>query len=223
MSWTDKCALETIWKLAKHFKVKEFVETGTFMGINAEVHATHFELLETSEINEEYWRKSFRRLNRFDNVGCYNISSKRHIKEFIEDYKKSKRKDYVIFYLDAHFYNPKGPRWVVREELKTLKGFDKAIVIIHDFNNGLGHCIYDGERLGWNVVGKDLMKINKNFKFYTNNLDYVDIVKPREMKDEAAEDNIKYLWKTPRLTYRGILYALPKKVRGFKLVSYSHR
>jgi hypothetical protein len=29
-----------------------------------------------------------------------------------------------------------------------MKGMKNAIIIIHDFDNGLGHCVYDGERLG---------------------------------------------------------------------------
>jgi len=159
----------------------------------------------------EYYEEAKRRLDKYDNVKLFNVDSQKHILDFIKEYKQQNRKDYVIFYLDAHFYNPDGPRWVVQRELDALKGFDKAIVIIHDFNNGLGHCIYDGERLGWNVV-KNIKKINNKFKYYTNLLEHCDIVKLGEMNDLVAEDNVKYLWQTPRLTYRGLLYAVPSKL-----------
>jgi len=211
MSWTDKGALKTIWAIKDFFKVRTLVETGTFKGINAEIHANHFDEVQTSELIPEYYEEAKRRLDKYDNVKLFNVDSQKHILDFIKEYKQQNRKDYVIFYLDAHFYNPDGPRWVVQRELDALKGFDKAIVIIHDFNNGLGHCIYDGERLGWNVV-KNIKKINNKFKYYTNLLEHCDIVKLGEMNDLVAEDNVKYLWQTPRLTYRGLLYAVPSKL-----------
>jgi hypothetical protein len=120
-----------------------------------------------------------------------------------------------MFYLDAHFYNPKLPkskRFVVLDELKSLKGRKDAIIIIHDFDNGLGHCRYDGIRLGMNILKNPLKKVNPKFYLYTNRLESCDIMKPEETNDPVMQDNLNYAWSEPRLTYRGILYCLPKRL-----------
>jgi len=64
-----------------------------------------------------------------------------------------------------------------------------------------------------NLLKKDLLKINSKFKFYTNELSSCDIKKINEAENEDEKDNLEYAWSEPRLTYRGILYCLPKEVK----------
>ena len=159
----------------------------------------------------------------------FNQDSAEFLKQFIEQYKKDKREDYVIFYLDAHFYDTQlkpENRFVVLRELKALKDFDKAIIIIHDFDNNLGHITYDGQPLNLELLKEDLLNINPNFKFYTNELESCQIVKKEEVikgieglePDFETLENLDYAWSTPRLTYRGLLYCSPDKilVKGLK-------
>jgi len=215
MSWTDRGSVETIKRIRDQFKVKTFVETGTFKGINAQIQSKNFEEVETYESIHAYWYEATDRFMKLElnNVRSFYCDSVRGLKLFIRDYKKLKRKDTIIFYLDAHFYNPKGPRWQVKRELRALRGFKNAIIIIHDFDNGLGHCIYDGERLGMNVLGKLLNKVNPNFHYYTNRIEDCDIMHPEETEDLTMKDNLVYAWSKPRLTYRGLLYCVPKKLK----------
>lgn len=209
MSWTDLGAIRTIRQLRDFFGLETFVETGTFKGINAQVQSRNFKWVYTCEINPRFYREAKSRLRQRKNVVCVNQDSS----EFLRQFKGKK-----LFYLDAHFYNPKGPRWVVKDELKSIPSNDECVIVIHDFDNGLGHCIYDGERLGMDVVQQGLSRINPRFHYYTNRLEDCDILTPEMAADEVMKDNLKYAWSSPRLTYRGLLYAVPRELPNeFKL------
>jgi len=223
MSWTDNQAVETIKKLRDIFKIETFLETGTFKGINARLHSFNFEEVITCEKIPEYFKEANRKLTFYSNVLCVHMDSKHFLKNFVRTYNEHKRKDIVFIYLDAHFYDknlPKSKRFQVLDELKELKNFKNCIICIHDFDNGLGHITYDGISLDLDLIKKDLMNVNPNFKLYTNELSTCDIVKPtlKSIKDanlsvdKETLDNLEYTWSSPRLTYRGILYALPKEV-----------
>lgn len=229
MSWTDKKAVEQIKKLKDKFNIKTLVETGTFKGINARLHSSNFDEVLTCEIMEEYFSSASEKLKDYQNVKIFKKSSPDFLKEFVEEYNKKNRTDFILFYLDAHFYNPSLPpekRFVVLDELKALKGFKNAVILIHDFDNGLGHITYDGRPLNLDILKNNLMDVNPDFRLYTNDLDSCDIVKPnlKDIKeaglvlDEETLDNLEYAWSSPRLTYRGILYAIPEELgEGFNL------
>lgn len=203
MSWTDKKSVLDIINIARQNNIQDLVETGAFYGINAEVQSANFRKVYTCEINPTYFAEANIRLSKYSNVEITNEDSQAFLKRFKGKY---------LFYLDAHFYNPEGPRWVVQDELRAIGRNTECAIVIHDFDNSLGHCIYDGERLGMNVVGDLLKKINPNFYYYTNRLEDCDIMKPEETDDEVKKDNLKYAWQTPRLTYRGLLYCSPTKL-----------
>ncbi len=220
MCWLDRTAIKQIIKLRDEFNISTFIETGAFMGINAKFHSHNFKDVLSCDIKEEYLKIAMEKIKKLNNVFIEKKSSPKFLKDFIKNYKKTGRKDTVFMYLDAHFYDPllpKEDKWVVQGELKSLEGFENCVVCIHDFDNGLGHCNYDGEPLGMNVVGGLLKKVNPNFNFYTNELATCDIIEERDVKsikglssDTETLDNIMYAHSTPRLTYRGILYCTPK-------------
>ncbi len=223
MSWTDKKSIEQILKLRDRFNISTFVETGTFKGINAKFHAQNFKEVLTCELIEEYFEIAKERLRPYRNVFIYKQSSPKFLKWFIQRYNQEGRRDVVFIFLDAHFYDPSLPpeeKWVVINELKALKGFKNCIICIHDFDcEGLGHCVYDGENLGWLVVKEDLMKVNSNFHFYTNTREFCEIYNEKTIAnvpgitlDEDTLDNIKYAWTSEVKTYRGFLYATPEEL-----------
>ena len=228
MSWTDKASIEHIKKIRDKFKVKTFVETGTHVGINVLTHLDNFNYVFSCEKDEKYFNIANDKIIEYynkNNTGIpaiFNDDSKKFLKWFRELYdidKKTKDSifgDYIIFYLDANFYDKKRPKgkgkFVVLDELKAIKGFDKAIIIIHDFDNNLGHITYDGVSLDMNLVKKDLLKVNPKFKFYTNELSSCDIMKIEETDDKDMKENLVYAWSKPDKTYRGILYCVPKKI-----------
>lgn len=220
MSWTDKGSIRIIKELRDIFKVKTFVETGAFMGINAELQSKNFKMVFTCEKNKEYYDKACKRI-KAENIFIYNSNSKIFLEIMINKIKEISKTQTVMFYLDAHFYDPKAKnKWVILDELKSLKRFKNCIIIIHDFDNNLGHINYDGQSLNLDLIKKDLLKVNPKFKFYTNDIsscDPVTLIK-KDIEDAGLEydtetiDNLEYAWTCPRLTYRGLLYCLPKKV-----------
>lgn len=221
MSWTDKKSIEVINYLKEKAKIKTFVETGTFKGINSRLHSKNFENVITCEVVNANWKKSKDNLKPYKNVVLVKGNSSHFLKRLsLGTY---------IFYLDAHFYDENLPdgeeKFVVLKELDNLTKFKNSIIIIHDFCNGLGHITYDGIKLDMDLVRSRLNAINKNFYFYTNTLVGCDIVKPhaQDIVDAGLEvdfdtlDNLDYAWTFPRLTYRGFLYCLPFKLTNIEL------
>ena len=224
MSWTDRKSIEHIKKIRDIFNVSTLVETGTFKGMNVLAHKDNFELLYSCEKIKKYYEISEGKCINYGNIQLYNKDSKSFLKWFRDGIPQFNKNDKIIFYLDAHFYDknlPKNKRFVVLDELKQLKGLKNAIIIIHDFDNGLGHITYDGISLDMNLLRKDLLKVNPKFHFYTNELSSCDVINSVDelyasrLKgyDKDRWDNLLYAWSKPEKTYRGLLYCVPKKIK----------
>jgi len=214
MSWTDKASINHIKKLRDLFNIKTFVETGTFRGINARLQSNIFDKVITCESNDKYYEEAFKKLKKIKNVMLIKEDSKEFLKRFTHD-------ELIIFYLDAHFYDPDAlNKFIVLDELESLEFRQNSIIVIHDFDNNLGHITYDGQPLNFELLKKKLLKVNPHFKFYTNELKSCDIVKPTRTDiaqaglkyDNDTLDNLQYAWTKPEKTYRGFLYAIPEEV-----------
>lgn len=225
MCWLDKKSIDTILEIRDKFNISTFVETGTYKGINAKFHARNFKEVLTCDISDEYLKIARERLRPYKNVQVFKKSSPAFLKQFIKRYNRDKRNDIVLIFLDAHFYDPLLPlneKWVIVNELKVLKHFKNCVIVIHDFDcEGWGHCVYDGEALGYSLIRKYL---NPDFHLYTNTIcaiydkDTIADVPGIDL-DEDTLDNIKYAWSEKRLTCRGILYCLPQplNIHGLRL------
>lgn len=211
--WTDKKATSNIAYLIKKFKIPVMIETGTFKGINAKVMSRYVPLLYTVEKQKEYYEIAKERLVFIPNVSIVHDDGAEFLRRLQGDEKR-------LFYLDAHFYDKKAKeKFVVKKELKALKDRKNCVIVIHDFDNGLGHITYDGQPLDMDLLRNDLDNINLNFYYYTNELSSCDIIggpvyfrQPEwtYTEIEDIEDNLNYVWSKPEKTYRGILYCLPK-------------
>ena len=210
-------------KLKEEYNISQFVETGVFKGINIRLHSFHWDKVMSCDISDEYIKIAKDYTIDRDNVFIEKLSSPDFIRKFIKDYKKQDRDDYVFIFLDAHFYDPDLPpeeKWVVVNELKSMEGFDKAIICIHDFDcSGLGYCCYDGQPLGFPLVLPWLLKINPNFNFYVNNKENCDIHDEISIRcvselitNKELLDNIRYANSCDRLKYRGLLYCTPNSI-----------
>lgn len=220
MSWSDKQAIHVIKHLRDKYKVHEFIETGTYKGVNAKLHSTNFERVFTCEKDVKLFRKAKKRLDTCANVISVLQHSPDFLKDYVASYRKEKRRDNVLVYLDAHFYDPELPKgrgkFVILQELKNLINLN-CIIVIHDFDNNLGHITYDGISLDFNLLYPGLKKINPKFNYYINTLASCNIVRPncKDIQNAGMEyhkdilDVLKSAWSEPRLTFRGILYALP--------------
>jgi len=216
MSWTDTKSIGQILKLRDLYNIKTFIETGTFRGVNAEVHALNFQKVITCELITEYYEDATKRLNKYVNVTRHLTDSSKFLK-----YLNRPDDEIQFIYLDAHFYDPNlkpEDRWVVLKELKALKGYTNCVIVIHDFDNGeLGHLTYDGQTLDFDLMKDALNEINPNFHYYTNTLDGCNIINEEDFKiyyphieiDDNIKDNLWYVWTAEEKTYRGILYCTP--------------
>ena len=215
--------------LRDKYNIKDFIETGTHVGINAKLHSKNFNKVLTCEKVQEYYDVARERLKDLDNVYLKKQNSSDFLKEINKSIKNHtpdipEQMQTPLFYLDAHFYDPKMPsgkgKFVVLHELKALKGLENCVISIHDFCNNLGGIIYDGIKLDFNLLEDDLKNINPNFHYYTNTLKSCDIVKldHPDIKNAGLDintdvlSNLEYAWTNPDKTYRGLLYALPSKL-----------
>lgn len=221
MSWSDVKALEQIKKLRDFYHIKVFIETGTFMGVNAAVHANNFDTVCTIEKNLEYYVKALSKTAAFSNVWVVGGDS-------AEELGKEEMRCLIaglftpaFIYLDAHFYDaalPPEERWVILRELKALRSSSNVVLAIHDFDNGLGHLTYDGQPMNFDFLRSALLAVNPNFYFYTNTKETCDIITkervaagevPNLVLDDVTADNLDYAWGEESKTRRGILYCTP--------------
>lgn len=223
MCWLDKKSLKQMLTLRDLYEIEEFVETGTFRGVNVRYHSHHWTHVFSCDINDEYLA-----IAREYNKGRSNVTIEKQpspvfISNFVDDYIKNMRKDIVFFFLDAHFYDPSlpiGDKWVVVNELKVLKGFANCVICIHDFDcSGLGHCCYDDQPLGFPLVLEYLNDVNRGFYYYVNNIgdcdihDQESILGVEELDvNENVLDTVRNTNSCDRLKYRGILYCTPTEL-----------
>tara|TARA_R100001530_G_scaffold1886_1_gene3245 strand:- start:20502 stop:21194 length:693 start_codon:yes stop_codon:yes gene_type:complete len=227
MSWTDNKAIEQIKKLRDDFEIDTLIETGSFRGVNAELHSGNFNTVITIESDRQNWVKVQDRVKDTFNVLPVQNDSWEWLRQNTKRFLVNN-----IYYLDAHFYQPNAKpedRWVVVKELQTLKGLRECIIIIHDFKcSGLGHLVYDGQPLDWSVVGKHLKEVNPHFHYYVNRKEYCDINTEETVKnlpitvDEDVLDGIRFANSSDVKRYRGILYATPAPLdlNKYDLVEY---
>jgi len=242
MSWTDKQSVRVMKYLRDKYEIKDFVETGTHVGINAKLHSKNFDRVLSCEKITEYYDKAQRRLKDCPNVYVVQQDSSYFLKNIVQSIKNNPpdipaQIQTPLFYLDAHFYDPKMPsgkgKFVVLHELKALKGLENCVISIHDFCNNLGGINYNGMKLDFDLMEEDLKNINPSFHYYTNTLESCDIVQLDHSDIKAAGlevdndvlSNLEYAWTKPDKTYRGLLYALPteltkKEMDGLGLVKW---
>lgn len=147
-----------ILALAKKYKIKVFVETGTYLGDTTAAVAKYFEKIYTFEISEELVKLAKDRFQNQKNIEIIQGDSGLELKNIL-----SKINDKVIFWLDGHYsagflhakkYNLDTP---ILNEIKTIftsniKDLNNIILIDDAFE-------FDGTR-GYPTVTelKDLVK-----------------------------------------------------------------
>ena len=212
-TWSS-CYSENVVKLKDEFNIKNAVITGVGYGGDAELYGHHFSNVFGVDIDETTLKIARKRLSYLKNVHLLNMKSVDFIKLHEAGWWTT------LFYLDAHYFDPNlKQKWVVVDELKALKGSKDAIIVLHDYDNGeLGHLIYSGEPLNWNVVAAYLHEVNPDFHYYTNTRAMCDIYNEKTIKksvlhvDEYILDGLRYANTSDVKKYRGILYAVPREL-----------
>ena len=214
--WPDKAAARVMTQLRDQFQVKTLVETGTAHGIGARFWATLFPIVLSCDIDEKMLAAARLKVLA-TGAFLFRRSSPEFLTWFRRTYEEMGRQDYVVFLLDAHWHKD----WPILGELRSLKAFPWAIIVIHDFKApGLGYVSYNGQDLNWDYVKADLLAVNPGFHFYHNTREGCDIVTPAEVAagrvpglvwDEETRHVLEdIVWESERRAYRGILYAVPE-------------
>ena len=76
-----------IKKIGTYYKVNQFVETGTYLGDTSAALSSSFKKIYTVELNRELFKKTSKRLKKFKNIFCYNLSSDIFLKKIISKIK----------------------------------------------------------------------------------------------------------------------------------------
>ena len=223
MCWVDKKSLEQMLLLRDKYEISDFVETGSFRGVNVRYHSFHWKNVFSCDINDDYLLIAREYNKDRKNVIIEKQSSSSFLTSYVKEYKDNRRNDIVFFFLDAHFYDlelPATEKWVVLNELKALKDFKNCVICIHDFDcSGLGHCCYDGRPLSFPLVFNSLKDVNNDFYYYVNDRKTCDIHTENTIHEtkeliinDSVLDTISNTNSCDRLRYRGILYCTPTEL-----------
>ena len=182
----DTIIFETIKKLIAKYNIKNFIETGTYLGQTTGAMAQVVENVYSCEINVNYFEQAKENLKSFSNITLFNTSSKQFLENVLPVIQQP-----ALFFLDAHWqeHNP------LVDELKVIaeNKFCNSIITIHDFQvpeKDFGFDYADSRKhqpLNW---------------YYIKN--YIDIIYHDSYKhyyNEQAEGS-----------KRGIIYIEPNKI-----------
>jgi hypothetical protein len=134
---SDTEMIKTLLRLKETFNYDIFVETGTDKGHSLNELRFYFSKMYSCEIMEDRW-ENYQPL--FD-TGKIEIKLGTSI-EWLPKFFTEIGHDKFFLFLDAHWYN----NWPILDELRIVAEFGyKPVIIIHDFDNGLGFQ-YDSAR-----------------------------------------------------------------------------
>lgn len=127
---TDSIMLNDTLYLKQLFNWDIFVETGTDRGETIRVVRPYFSKIYSCEIEPERW-DYYHDLLDDDNIIIKNGPSVEYLPQFFEEIGH----DRFFLFLDAHW----GGNWPILDELALVAQWGyKPVIIIHDFDNGLG-------------------------------------------------------------------------------------
>ncbi|MBU2616791.1 MAG: hypothetical protein KKB79_02295 [Nanoarchaeota archaeon] len=183
---------EEFQKLVKKHKIKNIVETGTFMGDTTKEFSKLVDNVYTIESNKDFYLNSERNLKCHENIKIFLGNSPDVLREILPNLKGK-----TLFFLDAHW----GDYWPILDELNEISkinSLSKSIIVIHDFyvpgkdfgfdsyynsNSAielfLKKCLgFLGKILKMNLTSKQrldlsfieasIKRINPNYKYYYN-------------------------------------------------------
>ncbi len=159
----EKFKVELIQCVAKKYKYKYFVETGTYLGKTSAALSKNFEKIYTVELDKNLYLKSQQKLKKLSNVNCFNDDSENFLKTNINQFDKK-----TIFFLDAHYSGPgtsnqKGETPCVKELSEISKSFIKDHIIIIDDISDFSQS-GNGQKLS--EIISLIENISSNYKFY---------------------------------------------------------
>jgi hypothetical protein len=126
----DSIMIEDTLRLKKEFDCDIFIETGTDKGESIRILKPYFSKIYSCEIESQRWQY-YDDLLVDNNIKIMNGSSIDCLPKFFEEIGHNN----FFLYLDAHWDG----NWPILDELRLVAEWGlKPVIIIHDFDNGLG-------------------------------------------------------------------------------------
>lgn len=121
---SDKFLFDEILRLKNKYNCTTFIETGTWIGLNADIASKHFNNVISFEVNDSFYQQALQNNVNNKNVKLIFGNSGEILKDYIDCEKN------IIFFLDAHW----GEYWPLLDELETIANLKlKPVILIHDF------------------------------------------------------------------------------------------
>lgn len=144
----DKIIYQEIKNLIDKFNITRVIETGTYLGWSTKVFADLVSMVDTIEVNSEYYKTAKQNLQNFSNVNIHLGDSVVMLDQLINQNETN-----LLVFLDAHW----AEHWPILQELNVLKNKNsKPVICIHDFfvpggnkiRNAKGDLVDDPESEG---------------------------------------------------------------------------
>ncbi len=188
----DRYLEEEFKKLIEEHKIKNIVETGTFMGDTTKEFSKMVNNVYTIESNNDFYLSSKKNLNDCANIKMFLGSSPDVLREILPTLK-----GHTLFFLDAHWESYL-PLLDELNEISRVDSLSKSVIVIHDFyvpNKDFGFDSYyifnsnaefflkkcvgllgnilnmnltSKQRLDLSFIEGSIMEINSNYKYYYN-------------------------------------------------------
>lgn len=145
-------------KLKNDFQISTAIETGTWEeGRTTKFFSYLFDKVHTIEFDDKIYEIAQSRLQSFANITCYHGSSEKILESLLPLLKNQR----VLFYLDAHWYEP----WPLLDELEMISRThkDNCIVAIDDFKvpgrPDIAYDAYGSNECSFEYISNKLEKI----------------------------------------------------------------
>jgi hypothetical protein len=177
---TGGLPVEYIKRYLEKHPIKVFIETGTAGGDSVREAAKIFEKCYTIEVVEKRNEGDYP-----ENVNLYEGDSAKLLAQIAHPF----RNDYVFFWLDAHYSEPHESEpdineCPILEEIKSLSGFSKALIMIDDARLFLGPPKWPCDYTRWPSFSSVFNTLQGCLpKHYITLVDDYIIAMPEEMKD----------------------------------------
>lgn len=191
---TGGLPIHLVKPLIENHEINYFVETGTAGGDSIREVYELFKYVWTVELIKDRTDTK----NAPKNVRFIEGDSVEHLPEIIEQlllFRGEKERQYVLFYLDAHFCDDKPnesdyPECPVLEEIKCIAEYgEDAVIIIDDARLFFGSPPYPNDPTEWPSISEIFFVLQTLFPFHHTTItdDYVLSI-PLHLKDTIDKE-----------------------------------
>lgn len=213
---------ELVENIAKKGSIKNFIETGTYLGNTSVWASNHFENVHTIEISEEIYSNTSKKYQYIKNIHFYLGDSKNVLPIIIPKINGS-----AIFWLDGHWCGRntggKFNECPIFDELNQAIKVESPVILIDDLRYFLGPNPYDH--------GENYPTLHGIILFLTKELphhfitfhDETLICVPNNLKEVVDQDWQKFYNKRYPNTYKSILSKIWWRIKNLDFTLEKNR